>query len=220
MVFQYQFPRPTVTVDTIVLQPQTESLRVLLIRRGNPPFSGSLALPGGFLDMDEAPKAGALRELEEETGLHGLQIYPLFTCGQLGRDPRGRCITIVFGTLTGDSNLSPHGGDDATEASWHDVFSLSELAFDHKQVLAEAVQNLQWQAKTAIIGRHVLPEKFCSHDLQKLYSICGLEFSSTEIRLVIKRANELGIIQRLEQDNAWAFCPDTMGAPDWAPLVW
>ena len=71
MSYTYEYPRPAVAVDSIVLQsPNLKDIEVLLIKRGNDPFKGKWALPGGFLEMDESPLSGALRELEEETGIN------------------------------------------------------------------------------------------------------------------------------------------------------
>ena len=49
----YRYPRPAVTTDCVVFGFDGEKLNVLLIRRGNEPFKGAWAFPGGFLNMDE-----------------------------------------------------------------------------------------------------------------------------------------------------------------------
>ncbi|HEY9068994.1 MAG TPA: NUDIX domain-containing protein, partial [Candidatus Ozemobacteraceae bacterium] len=81
MPYTYEYPRPTVTVDAAVLRATSSGIEILLIRRGHPPFEGCMALPGGFLEMNESPLTGAARELAEETGLTGLPLAPLFACG-------------------------------------------------------------------------------------------------------------------------------------------
>lgn len=43
--------------------------RLLLVRRTIRPFAGFWDIPGGFLEADEHPEAGAVREVREETGL-------------------------------------------------------------------------------------------------------------------------------------------------------
>ncbi|MDD3001723.1 MAG: NUDIX hydrolase, partial [Candidatus Riflebacteria bacterium] len=156
MVYEYEYPRPSVTLDAAVLRtPALEYPEILLIKRGNDPFLGFWALPGGFMEMDETPLFGASRELAEETGLTDLPLKPLFACGEPGRDPRGRTVTFVFGCLIRDTNIKPKSGDDAAEVAWFPLNKLPKMAFDHKTVIAQIEQGLLWQAKHLIIGQDV-----------------------------------------------------------------
>ena len=66
--FYYKYPRPSVTADCVVMTREAEP-KVLLIERGDEPFRGCWAFPGGFMNMDETTEQCAVRELEEETGL-------------------------------------------------------------------------------------------------------------------------------------------------------
>ena len=76
MAYTYKYPRPAVTADCVVITREAEP-RVLLIQRGNPPFKGAWAFPGGFMDMDETTEQCAIRELEEETGLRLSDIHQI-----------------------------------------------------------------------------------------------------------------------------------------------
>ena len=139
----YEWPRPMVTVDALIFTRIGGNTRVLLIKRGNDPFKGLWAVPGGFVDMDEELEIAAARELEEETGLKNIRLSQFHTFGKCGRDPRGRNITVVFWAKIGCSaEPAVKGGDDAAEAKWFDLDPLPELAFDHKDVLAMAVAKL------------------------------------------------------------------------------
>jgi len=131
--YVYEWPRAMVTVDALLFAECGERVSVLLIRRGNEPYKGLWALPGGFLEMDEELEAGAARELFEETGIEGIELKQMHTFGTVGRDPRGRMITIVY-TATLDEEVESKAGDDAAEARWFDVKNLPELAFDHGKV--------------------------------------------------------------------------------------
>lgn len=118
---------------------------MVMIRRGNHPHQGKWALPGGFVDIDEDLEPAAERELGEETGLHVSGMTQLGAYGTPGRDPRMRVVTIVF--LAYVDNLDdPVGGDDAAEARLWDVDDLLAqpdlLAFDHHEILLDAVQAL------------------------------------------------------------------------------
>ena len=138
----YDWPRPMVTVDAIVFDTSGSIPKALLIKRGNEPFKGLWAFPGGFVDMDEELEDAAARELAEETGLTGVKLQQLYTFGRCGRDPRGRNITVAFIGITKDSKIK--SGDDAAEAQWFDIDQLPEnMAFDHDNVAAVAIEKLK-----------------------------------------------------------------------------
>jgi 8-oxo-dGTP diphosphatase len=133
--FTYDYPRPMVTVDVVVLTREPEA-RVLLIRRKNPPFARKWALPGGFVDMDETLEEAARRELQEETGLRVFDLEQVHTFGDPGRDPRGRTISVVYLTRVDPSEVQPEAADDAAAVGWHLFHRLPPLAFDHRKILA------------------------------------------------------------------------------------
>ena len=130
----YDYPRPAVTADIIVLRRNNDQHFVLLIERKHPPFEGMWALPGGFLNMDETLEEAALRELQEETGITGVQLEQFHTFSKVNRDPRHRTITTVFIVYT-DDNISPVAGDDAAKVQWFALDNLPDLAFDHGMVM-------------------------------------------------------------------------------------
>lgn len=142
MTYKYDYPRMMLTVDSVIFLQLKDEVRVLLIQRLNEPFKGEWALPGGFVDMDETLEEAAARELEEETGLSGLKLMQLKAFSALERDPRGRCVSVVFvGFATKESiDLSPK--DDAADARWFPIKELPEMAFDHSEIVQIAVNEL------------------------------------------------------------------------------
>jgi 8-oxo-dGTP diphosphatase len=137
MTYNYPFPRPSVTVDIIIFRIFENEPEVLLIKRANAPFKGQWALPGGFVDKDEALEDAASRELKEETGLQGILLTQMHTFGNPGRDPRGHTVSVVYvGYLPVDAQAK--AGDDAAETEWFRVDKLPDLAFDHDQVIQMA----------------------------------------------------------------------------------
>jgi 8-oxo-dGTP diphosphatase len=129
-----------VTVDAVVLAGPRDDIEVLLVRRRNEPFAGMLALPGGFVDMDEDLADAAARELEEETGLTGVPLEQLGAFGRPGRDPRGRNICIAFVGALEEKKTHVKGGDDAVEAVWVRAADPTPLAFDHAEILTFALR--------------------------------------------------------------------------------
>lgn len=135
-MYNYKYPRPALTVDSIVFSKEKDSISVLLIKRGKEPFKNKWALPGGFVNMDELLETACRRELEEETGLKVEQMEQFKAYDAIDRDPRHRTISVVFSAeLSGKQEVK--GGDDAVHANWFLLSELPDLAFDHQQILEE-----------------------------------------------------------------------------------
>ncbi len=142
--YTYEWPRPMVSADAAVFHISGGRTSLLLIKRKNEPYMGQWAIPGGFLDLDEELEDAAARELAEETGLTGVHLEQLRAFGTIGRDPRGRMITVTFIGVTNEENPEVKGGDDAAEAKWFDIDNLPDnLAFDHDKVIKFAVEKLK-----------------------------------------------------------------------------
>jgi 8-oxo-dGTP diphosphatase len=140
--YAYEFPRPAVTVDMVIVTREAQR-RVLLIRRKHEPFAGSWAIPGGFVDMDESLEAAARRELKEETGIEAGRIEQLAAFGDPDRDPRGRTISVVYLAEVSPKQVKPRAADDAAEVAWHSLSRPPALAFDHAAILACARKRLK-----------------------------------------------------------------------------
>jgi 8-oxo-dGTP diphosphatase len=126
------------TVDVVVLVDTTRTPRVLLVQRGNQPFRGSWALPGGFVEEGERVAEAASRELAEETGLQIGALELLGVYDTPGRDPRGWTVSVVY-IARAQSELAVAGADDASDARWFAADRLPELAFDHAVIIADAI---------------------------------------------------------------------------------
>ena len=137
MAYTYKYPRPALTADCVVVTKEKEP-RVLLIQRGNEPFKGRWAFPGGFMEMDETSEQCAIRELEEETGLKVSVVHQIGAYSKVDRDPRGRTVTVAYLAIV-DAPQPVVGQDDATKAQWFAVSALPLLAFDHADILHDAL---------------------------------------------------------------------------------
>jgi len=142
--YVYDWPRPMVAADAAVFGSFAGRVELLLVNRGNEPFKGKWALPGGFVDIDEELEDAVARELAEETGLTGVQLEQIHTFGRCGRDPRGRVITVTFMGIATEGKTEVKAGDDAAKAQWFDIEKLpKELAFDHNEVVKFAIEKVK-----------------------------------------------------------------------------
>jgi len=141
--YTYDWPRPMLTVDAVVYALVDGRIMLLLIRRGKEPFKGRWAFPGGYLELDEELKNAAARELQEETGLTDVTLEQMHTFGTLGRDPRGRTISVVYLGQVSPDRMDVRAGDDAAEAQWFDAENLPPMAFDHDRIAAMALERIR-----------------------------------------------------------------------------
>ncbi len=185
-----------VTVDAIVFSILHDDLKVLLIRRKNPPFKGRHALPGGFVEESESLAEAARRELEEETNVKNVFLQQLGAYGDVHRDPRGRVISVAYiALISPDRGLVSHA--DAIGAAWHSTGQLPDLAFDHRTIIDDALKQLRHEIQSTNIAREILPGKFTLTQLQKLYGlILKKELDKRNFR---RRIKELGILKELKE---------------------
>lgn len=128
-----QYPKPDLTADCVVFHVD----EVLLIRRSKDPYKGLWALPGGYINKGEKPILAAARELLEETGQKAPHLRLVGVYGEEGRDPRGWVVSTAFMCFALTRDIQ--AGDDAAEAAWVPLNQVGQLAFDHNQILKDAL---------------------------------------------------------------------------------
>lgn len=165
-MYSYEYPHPAVTTDCCIFSFHGGTLSVLLIRRGIDPYKDSWALPGGFMRIDETAEQCALRELREETSYKAERLTQFHAYTSIGRDPRERVITIAYYALVKQGYV--HGGDDANDARWFPIDNLPELAFDHSEILAGALNAMRRDIYFEPLGFDLLPDTFSMTELQKI----------------------------------------------------
>jgi 8-oxo-dGTP diphosphatase len=126
---------PSLAVDCVVFD---AAGRLLLVRRKNPPFEGRYALPGGYVEYGETTERAAARELAEETGLAATSLSLVGVYSDPHRDPRGHVVSVVYRIET--TGHDPHAGDDAVDAAFVTNWEDLDLAFDHRNIVADAVR--------------------------------------------------------------------------------
>jgi len=129
------FPKtPALSTDCAIFDGRG---RVLLIRRGNPPFKGEHALPGGFVEVGETVEDACRREVLEEVGIEVGELRLIGVYSDPARDPRGHAVSVAFLAVLSRAS-TPCAGSDAADAEWVEDWRNLTLAFDHAQVLADA----------------------------------------------------------------------------------
>lgn len=203
MTHTYEFPRPALTVDCVVFGLDDEDLKVMLIQRKLEPFEGQWALPGGFVHMDETLDEAARRELQEETGLEDIYLEQLYTFGEIGRDPRGRTVSVAHYALVKLMAHDVQAATDAADAAWFPINDLPELAFDHDQIFEMALERLKGKVRYKPIGFELLPEKFTLSALQHVYeAILEEEVDKRNFRRKVKKTGLLIDTKEVQKDVA------------------
>jgi 8-oxo-dGTP diphosphatase len=165
----YDYPRPAVTTDICLFTVVDDDLKILLVRRGEEPFKGSWALPGGFLRETETLDQCAARELEEETGVAGAHLEAFATFSDPKRDPRYRVITAAYFALVPATDHVLQSGSDADDAKWHSMARLPKLAFDHRNIIRAGRQALIARLDREPLVFALLPARFTLTQVQKVY---------------------------------------------------
>ncbi len=195
--YTYKYPHPAVTTDCVVFGFDGRELKVLLIERGQDPYKGMWAFPGGFLRMDETAEECARRELKEETGLELGKVRELGTFSDITRDPRERVISIAFYSLARHSAVK--GGDDAAKAKWWAIDDIPHLAFDHDYILRKAMKRIRQDIHFEPVGFDLLDEQFTIAELQRLYeSILGVNFDR---RNFYRKMLQTGVLEEVEENE-------------------
>lgn len=136
---------PLLAVDCVAFDSKG---RLLLIRRGNPPFQGQYALPGGFVEVGETVEDACRRELLEETGVKAGKLTLIGIYSDPARDPRGHTVAPAF--LTRIRAATAKAGDDAAAAEWVDNWKSLKLAFDHSKIIRDALKLMSADARTSL----------------------------------------------------------------------
>lgn len=187
------------TVDTLVFTFNKEQgVSILLIKRKNPPFKNSWAIPGGFVDEKESLESAAERELKEEAGIKPDYLEQLYTFGKPNRDPRGHTVSVAYLAIVKPSKVKKiMAGSDASEAEWFNIKNLPLLAFDHKQIAHMAIERIKSKLSFEPIAFEFLDTKFPFSDLENLYS--------TLLEIYIDRRNfkkkvlKTGVLEELDE---------------------
>ncbi len=157
------------TADVVIFTIQSGELKLLLVRRGEDPFSGQWALPSDHVRPEEALEQTAMRALEAQTGVSGVYLEQLYTFGKPGRHPTARVITVAYYALVPSEKLRLKAASDAEAVDWFAMDQLRDLAFDHRDIVTRARQRLVAKLDYSTIAFQFMPEEFTLSELQRVY---------------------------------------------------
>ena len=189
-----QFPPFAVTVDVVILTMAEDVLNVLLVRRGQSPFEGEWAIPGGFKRPSETLDEAAKRELGEETGVDAAKLLTQFGAyGDPGRDPRMNVVTVAYLAVLRDVGLVV-AGSDAADACLVPVSEVLngrfELAFDHEQIVRDAIARVRIELEVSGIATAFVGVTFTLAELRAVYeAVWGVQLDGANFRRSIVAEN-------------------------------
>jgi 8-oxo-dGTP diphosphatase len=182
-----KFPAFAVTVDVVILTMSDGRLHVLLVRRGEEPFEGMWAIPGGFKRPKETLDEAATRELVEETGVDAASLLTQFGAyGDPGRDPRMNVVTVAYLAVLRDVGAVV-AGTDAAEAALVPMADVLEgrveLAFDHPQIAHDALERVRIELEVSGVATAFVGSKFTLAELRAVYeAIWGVQLDAANFR--------------------------------------
>ena len=189
------YPPFAVTVDIVIFTMLDSELHVLLVRRGNEPYAGKWALPGGFKTPSETLDEAAQRELHEETAVEATLIRQFGSYGDPGRDPRMNVVSVAYVAVVRDIGAIT-AGSDAAEADLYPVGAVVSgrlpLAFDHRRIILDAIDRVAHDLETTGIAT----------------AFVGPTFTLSEIRAVFEaiwdvRLDSANFRRKLNADGDW-----------------
>ncbi len=189
------------SVDCVIFGFDESKLKVLLIRSDLKNYHGKWSLLGDLVFPNEDLDAAAYRILKQRTGLNDVYLEQVQTFGKVSRHPAGRVVSVAYYSLI---NVQHHKLNILeNELHWHDVKSVTDLAFDHQQIFDSCLQQLQKRVQEHPLGFNLLPKKFSLRELQNLYeAILDIKMDRRNFRKKFFAMDFLTDINEMEQDVA------------------
>lgn len=185
------------SVDCVILGYHENEIKLLVIERGAEPHLGLMALPGDLVYPNEAVNSAASRVLKDLTGIQDLSLVQTNSYGQVDRHPIGRVVTVGYYTLINADQYQPLANSWADNVYWLNVNDLPRLAFDHTNIVSDALSMLRERVRHQPIGFELLPQKFTLGEMQSLYeAILNEKYDKANFR---KRILSMGLLKDLNE---------------------
>ncbi|HBK34919.1 MAG: NUDIX hydrolase [Candidatus Uhrbacteria bacterium GW2011_GWE2_40_58] len=179
-----------IAVDSVIFTVQAGELKVLLIQMKKKPFAGMWAVPGGLIEQQETTEQAARRILKAQTAMSNVYLEQLKTFDHPKRDPLTRTISVAHFALVIGEDVTLKTTDKYTDVRWWSLSHLPTLAYDHKEMIQDAVGRLQAKLEYTNVVWSLLPKDFTLTDLQRIYEIIlGISFDKRNFRKKILSLN-------------------------------
>ncbi|MDO8571962.1 MAG: NUDIX domain-containing protein [bacterium] len=194
-VVRKKYPHAVIATDVVILTVHEEQLRVLLIKMKKKPYIGMWAVPGGLVQGSESVDAAAKRHLIEKTGVKDIFLEQLYTFGRVNRDPFGRVVSVAYFSLIPNANLQLKTTKDYEDVAWFSVKKLPKLAYDHDEIIHNAINRLKAKLGYSTISYSLLPKEFTLSQLQHIYEV--ILSTSLDKRNFRKKILSLGLVKKI-----------------------
>jgi 8-oxo-dGTP diphosphatase len=193
------YPKVPLTVDCVIFGFEQNKLKILLIKSDLEQYKGKFSLLGDFVQDNEELDDAAYRILKQRTGMENVYLDQVRAFGSPTRHPGGRVITIAYCSLL---NIQHHSLNiHENEIEWVSLESLTEMAFDHQNIVNVCYSWLQKKIQEHPLGFNLLPDKFSLRELQNLYeAILGITLDRRNFRKKFASMDLLIDTNEMEQD--------------------
>lgn len=158
----------SVAVDVVIFTLRQRDIQVYLVQRTEEKHAGFWSLPGGIVRANEALEEAAMRQLREQTTVDDVYLQQLYTYGEPDRDSRRRVISVAYFALISADRIKP---ESVENRAWHSVYKRPPLAFDHDQMVEDALTRLRYKIEYSAAAFELMPEEFTLRELQEAYMI-------------------------------------------------
>jgi 8-oxo-dGTP diphosphatase len=184
-----------VAVDVAIFTMKGGELQVLLIHVKDSPFSNRWALPGGMVRLKESLEDAVKRHLLAKAGIRDIYVEQLYTFGDVGRDPRGRVVSVAYFALIPSEGLELKTSEEYRAIDWFPLTELPQLGYDHADVIAMAYERLRSKLEYTNIVYSLLPREFTLSELQGVYEV--ILRRKLDKRNFRKRISQLNLLKRI-----------------------
>lgn len=182
-----------IAADVVIMTVQDKQLQILLMKMQKKPYLQAWAIPGGRVHIDETVDHAAQRHLFLKTGVKNLYLEQLYTFGRVDRDPFDRVVSVAYFALVPSDDIRIDTSL-PFDIAWFPVEKLPSLAYDHREMVAKALERLRAKLEYTNIVYSLLPQRFTLTQLQSTYeTILGHRLDKRNFR---KKVLGLGLVRK------------------------
>jgi|JI6StandDraft_1071083.scaffolds.fasta_scaffold16821_2 8-oxo-dGTP diphosphatase len=195
-----------VAVDIVIFGYDGQDVKIMLVKRKGEPYHDKYALPGGLVRDTETCESCARRTLSEKLAIDNLYIEQLGSFDAVHRDPRERIISVAYFSIIRQDALQTILGRGVSDVIWENMFDIKKIAFDHNEIIHEAIKRVQGKLAYEPIAFELLNKKFALSEVQKIYeTFYNQEIDKRNFRKKILALNILKISGNIDRAGRTPF---------------